>query len=85
MSSTINLSLTDELKDFVQKNAGDGTVYSTPSDYVRDLIRHEMDRKQASEVRNKILKGYHDASAGKLNPYTGDLKTGLKAFKSTKE
>ena len=85
MPSTINLSLTDELKEFIQKNAGDGTVYSTPSDYVRDLIRHEMDRKEASEARSKILKGYQDAASGKLTPYTGDIKAELHVFKSRKE
>tara|TARA_R110002124_G_scaffold79587_1_gene211490 strand:- start:2076 stop:2333 length:258 start_codon:yes stop_codon:yes gene_type:complete len=82
MASTINLSLTDELKNFVQKNSGDGSLHSTPSDYVRDLIRHEMDRKESADARQKILRGYQDAIDGKLIPYNGDLKTELRAFRS---
>ena len=31
MSSSINLSLTDELRSFVNENGGDGSLYATPS------------------------------------------------------
>lgn len=82
MPSTINLSLTDELKEFIQNNSGDGTLHSTPSDFVRDLIRHEMDRKEAELARSNILKGYQDAIKGKLNTYKGDLKSGLEKYKA---
>jgi hypothetical protein len=33
MSSTLNLSLTDELRALVNKNSGDGTLYATPSEF----------------------------------------------------
>lgn len=85
MSSTINLSLTDELKEFIQKNSGDGTLHSTPSDFVRDLLRHEMDRKEAEIARNNILKGYQDAIKGKVNSYDGDLQVGLAKFRASKK
>lgn len=44
MSSSINLSLTDELRAFVDANSGDGTLYATPSEFVRDLLRQQKSR-----------------------------------------
>ena len=37
MSTTLNLSLTDELRSFVDSNCGDGTLYATPSEFVREM------------------------------------------------
>ena len=45
-AKSINIPLTDELKDFVTSQAGDGTMYSTPSEYIRDLIRHDRQNKK---------------------------------------
>jgi antitoxin ParD1/3/4 len=74
MSTTLNLSLTDELKKYLQRNSGEGTVYSTPSDYVRDLIRHDMEKKEISHIREKILSGLQDAVNGEMTEFTGDVR-----------
>jgi len=50
MSSTLNIQLTKELRRFVDERASDHDVYATPSEYIRDLIRHDMAaRAQAQE------------------------------------
>jgi len=43
MASSLNLSLTDELRKFINSRTGDAGVYSTPSEYLRDLIRRDME------------------------------------------
>ena len=43
MSTTLNLSLTDELRAFVDQNSGDGTLYATPSEFVRNVLREKKD------------------------------------------
>ena len=43
MASSLNLSLTDELREFINSRTGAGGVYSTPSEYLRDLIRRDME------------------------------------------
>jgi len=55
MSNSLNLSLTDELKKFIYNQSGEGTLFSTPSEYVRDLIRHEKERRQAANFRNGVV------------------------------
>jgi antitoxin ParD1/3/4 len=84
MSNSLNLSLTDELKRFIQSQLGEGTLFSTPSEYVRDLIRHEKERKEASELRSSIIEGYQDAISGKTVKFSGDLKADLKKYGRSK-
>jgi len=43
MARSINLPLTDELLAFLDENSGDGTLFSTPSEFVRALIRDVAD------------------------------------------
>jgi antitoxin ParD1/3/4 len=78
MSSTLNLSLTDELRAFVNENCGDGTLYATPSEFVRDLLRRQKQRQEAAEIRDAIIEGYHDAIEGRTHEFKGDLKSLLK-------
>lgn len=65
MSSSLNISLTDELRNFVNSRASDQDLYATPSEYIRDLIRQDMANRYAlsqvmrglADVRNKDLSG----------------------------
>ncbi len=75
MSTSINLSLTDELRAFLDANSGDGTLYATPSEYVRDLLRQQKVRQEAAAARDAILEGYQDAIDGRTYEYQGDLRS----------
>lgn len=81
MANSLNLSLTDELRAFIDQNSGDGTLYATPSEFVRDVLRRHKLRQQAADVRDAILEGYQDAVAGRTVAYNGDLKGLLKKAK----
>lgn len=50
---TMNISLPDALKAFVEEKVAEGG-YSTSSEYVRELIRREQDR---STLRGLLLEG----------------------------
>ncbi len=78
MSTTLNLSLTDELRAFVDQNSGDGTLYATPGEFVRDVLREKKERLEAAQIRDAILDGYQDALQGRTDPYRGDLRQLLK-------
>ncbi len=75
MSSTLNLSLTDELRAFVDRNSGDGTLYATPSEFVRDLLRQKKEELEAARIRDAILEGYEDVLKGRTSEYHGDLRS----------
>lgn len=74
MKSTLNLSLTDELRAFVDENSGDGTLYATPSEFVRDLLRHKKDAMDAAKLRDGVIEGYQDLAAGRVIPFSGNLR-----------
>ncbi len=74
MSSTLNLSLTNELRAFVDQNSGDGTLFATPSEFVRDLLREKKQRIEAAQIRDAIIEGYRDAAEGRTVEYRGDLR-----------
>lgn len=78
MANTLNLSLTDELRAFVDANCGDGTLYATPSEFVRDLLRHKKLEIEAASVRDAILEGYQDAIQGRTVTFNGNLRGLLK-------
>lgn len=77
MKTTLNLSLTDELRAFVDENSGDGTLYATPSEFVRDLLRHKKEAMDAARLRQGIVDGYQDLAAGRTVPFTGDLRAAM--------
>lgn len=57
--STMNISLPDSLKSFVDEQVGE-RGYSTSSEYVRELIRKDQDRQR---LRGVLLAGAATAPA----------------------
>ncbi|MFO0914301.1 MAG: hypothetical protein U0795_15180 [Pirellulales bacterium] len=78
MANSLNLSLTDELRAFIDENCGDGTLYATPSEFVRDLLRQRKLQLEAERVRDAIIEGYEDAIAGRSFRFNGNLRSLLK-------
>lgn len=62
--STMNISLPDTLKSFVDEQVAQGS-YSTSSEYVRELIRKDQDRLQ---LRGLLLAGAASAPAAPADP-----------------
>jgi antitoxin ParD1/3/4 len=79
--SSINLSLTDELRAFIDKNSGDGTLFSTPSEFLRDVLREKKERMEAAEMRDAILEGYRDLIEHRTVEFKGNLRATLKEAK----
>ncbi len=80
MAATLNLSLTDELRSFVDSRCGDGTDYSTPSEFLRDLIREKKERIEAANLRSAVIEGYQDAIAGRTITFNGSIQNALNEF-----
>jgi antitoxin ParD1/3/4 len=77
--STMNISLPDELRDFVEEQVKRG--YGTSSEYVRELIRRDQDRLR---LRNLLLAGAAsppDAPADRA--YFRKLRSGLRSGRGT--
>jgi antitoxin ParD1/3/4 len=53
---TMNISLPDQLKEFVDEQVGSGR-YSSVSEYVRELIRDDEKRKAQEKLEALLLEG----------------------------
>ena len=76
--NSINLSLTDELRAFVDQNSGDGTLFATPSEFLRDVLREKKERMEAAELRAAIVEGYRDLIEGRVVEFKGDIRHAMK-------
>jgi antitoxin ParD1/3/4 len=64
MSSSLNVQLTDALRKYVDERASDKDVYATPSEYIRDLIRQDM---QDHAVATNIFEGLDDVRKSRFS------------------
>jgi antitoxin ParD1/3/4 len=81
---SINLSLTDELRAFIDVSSGKGTLYSTPSEFLRDVLREKKMRMEAATIREGIIEGYSDLIAGRYVEFTGNLNKVRSAQKKSR-
>lgn len=77
MSDRINARLSQPLAEFVGRMVGEMGLYETPSEYVRDLIRRDMERRGGQCVQESILAAYRDMAAGRLLVSSGDFKADM--------
>ncbi|MDR2881845.1 MAG: hypothetical protein LBV29_08115 [Azoarcus sp.] len=77
MSERINARLPQPLAEFVSRMVGETGLYETPSEYVRDLIRRDLERREGELVREAILTGYRDLAAGRVFESSGDFKADM--------
>ncbi len=61
---SLNLSLTDTLRQYVDSRTGDDDIYATPSEYIRDLIRQDM---QNQAVFLHVMQGLDDLKHGRFS------------------
>ena len=71
--ATMNVSLPDPMKDWVENQVKDGT-YANASDYIRDLIRH--DQSSRSALKAAIVEGL---KGGRSTRKAEDVMTTAKA------
>lgn len=78
--TSLNVSLPDGLKDYVKERVAEGD-YSTPSDFVRDLIRSDMQRRGRQKLERMLLEGLASGAAEAVTPdYLAELRREAEAI-----
>jgi antitoxin ParD1/3/4 len=62
---TMNISLPDQLKEFVDDQVGSGR-YSSVSEYVRELIRDDEKRKTQEKLEALLMEGIQSGNPSKM-------------------
>ncbi len=79
----INTRLSRPMAEFVARMIGEDGLYETSSEYVRDLIRRDMERREdtaQADFEAHILESYRDYAAGRYIESTGDFKADFALF-----
>ncbi len=69
--ATMNISLPDSLKQFIDREVDLGGFSST-SDYVRDLVRQRQREHAENHLRELIAEGLASGSAGRVTSQSFD-------------
>ncbi len=64
---TMNISIPDQLKEFVDRQVDSGR-YSSVSEYVRELIREDEKRRAQARLEELLLEGLQSGEATELTP-----------------
>ncbi|MBZ2185916.1 MAG: type II toxin-antitoxin system ParD family antitoxin [Bryobacter sp.] len=82
---TMNISLPDQLKEFVDDQVGSGR-YSSVSEYVRDLIRDDEKRKAQQKLEALLIEGIQGGEATEMTRQDwSDIRAeALKQFEARK-
>jgi antitoxin ParD1/3/4 len=82
---TMNISLPDQLKEFVDHQVGSGR-YSTVSEYVRDLIREDEKRAAQEKLEALLVEGIQSSQPTEMTRQDWEdiRREALKQFESLK-
>jgi antitoxin ParD1/3/4 len=64
MGASLHVSLPDEMRRFVDEISNGKSLYATPSEYVRALIRKDMELQ--AEFEETILRGLDQVARGEF-------------------
>lgn len=65
--TSLNISLPQTMKDFVE-NQVEASGFSTPSEYVRALIRDDQKRRAEERLEALLLEGLHSGAPLDITP-----------------
>lgn len=80
----MNVSLTTEMEEWVQRKVGSG-LYTSASEVVREALRalHERETRKSTRLANlqdAVTVGIQSADSGDLQEWTGVLQQEVKAL-----
>jgi antitoxin ParD1/3/4 len=67
-TATMNVSLPNSLKEYVKGRVDKEERYSTPSDYVRSLIREDQKKHAENSLEQLLLDGLRSGPGIRMNP-----------------
>lgn len=79
-SDRINARLPEPLAMHVASVVGAKGMYETPSEYIRSLIRRDMET-DALQIYKSVIEGFEDIAHGRYFESTGDWEKDKELFK----
>lgn len=80
-SERVNARLPESLARHVSRMVDIEGFYETPSEYIRDLIRRDMEKYELQYVHQSIREGYQDIANHRYFKSSGNFKKDMKILK----
>ena len=80
-SDRINTRLSKPLAEHVERMVSEDGCYETPSEYIRALIRRDMEISDSEYLREAVREGYRDMASGQVFKSTGSFKKDMALLK----
>ena len=82
---TMNISLPDQLKEFIDEQVGSGR-YSSVSEYVRELVRNDERRKAQERLEEMLMQGIQSGEPTEMTRQDWDdvRREAVKQFEARK-
>jgi antitoxin ParD1/3/4 len=71
--ASLNVSLPQSLKDYVENQVQTGG-YSTPSEYVRELLRQDQRRRVGEKIEALLMEGLNSGEPIEISPEYWETK-----------
>jgi antitoxin ParD1/3/4 len=71
--ASLNISLPQSLKDYVENQIKE-SGYSTPSEYVRELLRQDQNRRAEQKLEALLIEGLNSGEAIEITPEYWETK-----------
>ncbi len=78
--SRINVRIKGPMAEYVERNIGPQGLYENQSEYIRDLIRHDMEDSMLKEMTEVLRESNSDILAGRIFKSTGNYYEDKKIF-----
>ena len=79
--ATMNISLPDDMKSWIDTQT-DGNQYGNASEFMRDLIRREQNRRTAIQTLKRLVQEGIDSGAGRFPDFDAIKAEACKTFKA---
>lgn len=81
----IKTNLPEPLAAHVASLVGPKGLFDNSDEYIRDLIRRDMQHRDIHAISQAISEGYDDIQSGRYFKSTGDLTQDLKFFEEKEQ
>lgn len=76
----INVRIKGPMAEHVERSIGPQGLYENQSEYIRDLIRHDMENSTLNEMTDVLRESNADILAGRVFKSTGNYYEDKKIF-----
>ena len=66
--TSLDVSMPEKLRRFIDERCREGGAYSTPSEYIRELVRKDMEQQAQQRLESLLIEGLDSGEPSSMTP-----------------